>query len=70
VDKTLKGYGQRTAWGISTLQGKPITQGNPMHDYSAAGGKWKEHKLPSPSPFNFFSLSPVMEMFQPFKGPS
>jgi hypothetical protein len=42
VDKTLQGYGQRTALVNSTVQGKPITQGNPKHDYSAAGGEWEE----------------------------
>jgi len=55
VDKTLQGYGQRTAWGNSTVQG------NPMHDCSAAGGGWEEHTLPSPPTF-FFSLSPMMKM--------
>lgn len=51
VDETLQGYGQRTTWGNSTVQG------NPMHDYSAACGEWEEHKLPSPPTFKFFSLS-------------
>jgi hypothetical protein len=43
VGKTLQKYGQRTAWGNSTVQGNQSLREHPMYDYSAAGGEWEEH---------------------------
>jgi hypothetical protein len=42
--------------------GKELHGGSPLFRetqrmISVAGGEWEEQKLPSPPPFNFFSLS-------------